>query len=535
MLAQFSGWGDTFQVFGDVPVDSYGNSMAGRIFLNEARGRPEYLYGDAQTKYENWKREYGETFRALHPETGGMMTKEEFQSAKGSALNAHYTSREIISRIWSAVERLGFSGGKAIEPSAGIGHFIGLIPDSIASKTNWVGVELDNITGGLLKKLYPNQDVQITGFENSKRTQNNEADLVISNFPFGDYQVADASRPEYNGESIHNYFLGRSIDAVRPGGLVVAISSRFTLDGTMNRKLRESISNKASMVAAIRLPNSAFKDNAGTVVVTDVMIFQKKGGAVEADGQRWSQSLPIEIEGETVNINEYFAANPRNIIGQPSMQGTMYGGKGKDGESKKEYTVDAPKDRSVVEVFDEIAAKLPANITGTDAKPEAKKTIIEGSKPNSYVIRDGKVYQVDDQGQATEPADWKAADIAKAKQLIAIRDGLVSQIKLEASPDSTEDAIAEQRKKLNAAYDSYFKKHGALNKANLIEDDPEWPLVASLEDEFQTTVVNAKGKERRVTDYKKATPLLRRFNYPTGDLYIGDSETHKVRVVRTRA
>ena len=269
ILTQFTGWGALAQtVFNPEHV---------RTARSEVQVRERgwnysplgHLSQADREKYAKWKSQYGE---ALMPELGGLLTEKEWASAEKSTLNAHYTDRNVISSMWKMAEHLGFRGGRILEPSAGTGLFFGLMPEEISQKSSLVGVELDEVTGKILKYLYPDADIQITGFEKSKRLGDNSVDLVISNVPFGDFQVFDKIRPQYSKQSIHNYFFSRAIDTVRPGGLVMQITSHFTLDSGSAARLREEWGRKADLVAAVRLPGTAFEKNAGTEVTTDMNI-----------------------------------------------------------------------------------------------------------------------------------------------------------------------------------------------------------------------------------------------------------------------
>ena len=535
ILAQFSGWGDTFQVFGLTQINAH--NTAADVYDEEKAGHQAYyiLHNPKEREsYEKWKKQYAAAYDTLK----ASLTPEEWKSASESSLNAHYTSRDGINAMWQIVERLGWPGGTAVETSAGIGHIIGLTPDALAGKVHWVGVELDKMSAQMLGQLYPASDIQNSAFEKSLRTENNSANLAISNFPFGDYPIADIAHPDYDGWSIHNYFLARSVDMVKPGGLVVAITSRYTMDGSDGQKMRRWLAERADMVGAIRLPNTAFKASAGTEVVTDILIFRKKAGIGNLVGERFTALANVEIpaanraaqrEGESpaeyqeriskpVMVNEYFAEHPEMVLGQHSTKGTMY--------SKDSYTVSPKTDKPLKAQLEEAVATLPQNIIHAEQdRIEAEDTgeslrTIKGRKTDSYVFEDGKVWQVDDQGRMQTP-DWgeSAAQAAKARQLIGLRDATLNQINLELDENSDDAALTAARKELNKLFDSFTAKHGALNdrKNNLIDDDPEWPLVASLEDERSDPVEIERGGRkviRFVASYSKGPMLLRRVNFP---------------------
>jgi len=250
ILAQFSGWGAVAQDVFNLDIDEYVRHNKGKTWrfwdyikreYENREYRPSDVFdGKEAEKYEEWESKYGSK---LHPSLGGLLTEEEWKAAQDSALNAHYTERGVIEAMWAIAERLGFKGGKVLEPGAGVGHFFGLMPDHLRKDSKLSGVELDSITGRILGKLYPDADIQVTGFEEAKRINDNSFDLVISNFPFGNYPITDKKHPSYSGWSIHNYFFARSIDAVKPGGLVVSVTSHFTMDNIRDGKIREYLLN----------------------------------------------------------------------------------------------------------------------------------------------------------------------------------------------------------------------------------------------------------------------------------------------------
>ena len=536
VLMQFSGWGDTFQVFG---LTKIGNREAGTIYEAEKNGRDiQYiLYDDKErASFDRWKKQYAATYDQLKD----TLTEDEWDSAKVSSLNAHFTSRVGIEGLWSIIKRAGWQGGTAIESSAGIGSIIGLTPDDFAGKVHWVGIELDKMTAQMLKQLYPASDIQNVGYERSLRTENNSADLVVSNFPFGDYDIADINHPDYDGWSIHNYFLARSIDALKPGGIVVAITSRYTMDGSKSANLRKWLAQRADLIGAIRLPDTAFKASAGTEVVTDILVFQKKNGIGGSLGQRFATLAPIDIPKElrskqkesesdedyekrmakVLYINQYFAEHPEMVLGTHTTQGTMYAG--------DSYTV-TPKEGELSEQLAQAIANLPENfIKASENEIEQSDNaetfgIVSGRKPDAYLIEDGQIYQVDNQGRLLKPDHIKSV-VAKSavRKLIHLRDAVLAQIDLELREDSNDSDIETSRQKLNDLYDKFREAHGALNerKNNYIDDDPEWPLLASMEDEktnaVEVTLADKKVK-RFVSSYVKGPMLQKRVNFPRSE------------------
>lgn len=515
VLAKFTGWGSIFQVFGMTALNSYQQTKDIMENYGYEQGR-DRLFGEARTKFENWYDNYGSAYEQLKE----LLTPAEWESAKESSLNAHYTHEEVIRLMWEGVDHLGFKGGSVVEPSAGIGHFIGLTPDSLAGKVTFTGVELDSITGGLLKLLYPRSDVQVTGYESSQRTVNNSADLVMTNFPFGNYQVADIYHPDYDGWSIHDYFLARSVDNVKPGGLVVAITSRFTLDGKGKDSIRQYVAGKADLVGAFRLPNNAFAKNAGTQVVTDILIFRKRSDLSNTLKTKWTTTTTIEIGKDendqpiTAQINEYYRDHPEHVLGTQTATGSMYGG--------NEYTVEGVEGEDLAARLRAAFQSLPANIFGAEATAtKGEKVRVEGAKDGSFIEVDGKIYRANSEGEA-EPVELKAAPLAKVRKFIAVRDAVVKQQELETS-NASDEQIEANRRELNEFYDKFVKAHEALNKgtnASLLEEDPEWPLVSNLEDEVsfteETTIKSGKnaGQPRSFIRkrFEKGPMLLRRVN-----------------------
>jgi N12 class adenine-specific DNA methylase len=470
VLQQFTGWGSLAQEVFKPEHD--------RAAAYEARsGQPfysSYHAGAYAEAFSKWKEKYG---KHLHPALGGLMTQEEWDAAKDSTLNAHYTDRPVIEAMWKMVERMGFTGGRVLEPSAGTGLFFGLMPESLAAKSKLTGVELDSLTGAILEKLYPDADIQVTGFETAKRVGDNTLDLVISNFPFGSFKVFDKARPQYSKQSIHNYFFSRSIDAVRPGGMVVAITSHFTLDAGSSGKLREEWAKKADFVGAVRLPGTAFEKNAGTQVTTDILIFRKK--TVDSfTSEPFRHLAEIETPQGKTQINEYFVNNPDMVLGKHSLQGTMYGG-------ENEYTV-IPGSEPIAEGLAKATKRLPADVFGRgQAKGEQadtanKEAAEKAQREGTMVEKDGKVFLVEN-GFLTAPK-WSEPKKKQAKDYVGVKRVTLELIDAMSKIDDDAE-VAKVRDKLNKVYDAYVKKHGTINKKGnkFLEDDLEFPTVAALE------------------------------------------------------
>jgi N12 class adenine-specific DNA methylase len=384
-----------------------------------------------------------------------LLTAEEFASARASTLNAHYTSESVIKGMWQAMEHLGFKGGRALEPSSGVGHFIGLIPDKLAARTDWSAVDLDTVTGNIAKLLYTGSDVNVMGFEKFNRPQN-FYDVAISNVPFGDFRINDPKRPGY---LIHDYFFIKGLDLVRPGGLVAFITSSGTMD-KQSTEARKEISKRADFVGAIRLPGGrkgAFAGNAGTEVTTDIIFLRKRGPGMVAlpDAPAWMGLKSITTpEGET-EINEYFAANPQMMLGEMRLMGSMY---------RADSPVLVGDAENIEQKIAAAAAKMPGDIMlerSTAIKVKDTKTIdaTSGGKEGGYFQKDGKIYRkVEGVGV---PQNFAGPDAEKINGLIAIRDVVNELLANQAKGDSANND--KLRTQLNKVYDAFVKKHGPIN------------------------------------------------------------------------
>ncbi len=329
----------------------------------------------ATNRGKEWQQER-DAFRAL-------VNDEEYAAAKGSTLNAHYTSPAVVSGIWDALSHLGFKGGSAIEPAAGIGHFIGLIPDKMAPKTAWTAVELDPLSGRIAKALYGGADVNITGFEKLRRPANHY-DLAISNVPFGDYNLREAP---YGSFPIHDFFFVKSLDKVRPGGVVAFITSRYTMDRA-DPTTRRLLSRNADLVGAIRLPGGrkgAFAGNAGTEVTTDVLFLRKRvPGEPPFPGSKWEETRAVETPDGPVHVNEYFADRPNMMLGEMRLAGSMY---------RANEPVLLGDTENLQGRILEAARSMPADaLTPRDTPATAPPiTADENVKDGAFFMKDGKV------------------------------------------------------------------------------------------------------------------------------------------------
>ena len=430
-----------------------------------------------------WAKEYAELKELLTP--------EEYEAARASTLNAHYTSPTVIRAIYDAVEQMGFRTGNILEPSCGVGNFFGMLPESMAGSRLY-GVELDSISGRIARQLYPKADITVAGFETTDRRD--FYDLAIGNVPFGQYQVNDKA---YNklGFNIHNYFFAKALDQVRPGGVVAFVTSRYTMDAK-DSTVRRYLAQRAELLGAIRLPNNAFRANAGTDVVSDILFLQKRDRPLDI-APDWTQTGRTE-EGFTVN--QYFLDHPEMVLGRPTAESTQYG--------KQDYTV-APIEG--LELADQLhdtvkyirgtyqEAALPELGEGEDiddslpADPDVKNY--------SYTVVDGAVY-FRENSRMVRP-DLNATAEARVKGLVGLRDCVQQLIDLEMDAAAPDADIREQMAELNRLYDAFSAKYGLINdRANRLafSDDSSYYLLCALE------VLDEDGRlERKADMFTKRT------------------------------
>lgn len=413
-----------------------------------------------------------------------ILTSDEWEFVADTILNAHYTSVPVIRAVYEGLRHLGFESGRILEPSMGAGHFLGLMPSDIASRSRITGIEIDPITGNIAKLLYPKADIRVQGFEETK-IADGFYDVVVGNVPFGNFSITD---PEYAKkgltEAIHNYFIAKAIDKVRPGGIVMVLTSRYTMD-SQETKVRRYLASKADLVGAIRLPNDAFKKNAGTSVVTDLLILQKREDGQVAKDLSWVESKPMTgIEGsyQPVWINSYYHENPSNMLGTPSMSGGgMYGG--------KEYTLNPVEGQDLNETMIKALQSLPDNIIPKRAKPSTEdatpKELIPAPntvKENAFVFHGDNLYMNID-GQL-QPAKVGKAAHPIIKGLMGIRDAAKNVLLSQLAENATEAQMNDARKQLNSVYDAFVKQNGPINDSKnvkLFAQDPDAYLLLALE------------------------------------------------------
>ena len=489
ILARYVGWGGLKAVFD-----------AGKAAYRE---RPPWA-PDQKKEYEAWEKKWGK----LYDQVRDALTPEEYAHAASSILNAHYTSREVINGTWEIAQRLGFQGGRALETSAGVGNFLGLTPESIRDRTKWDAVELDSVSGRLMAKLYPQARTQVMGFQDARLRQNG-FDLVIGNFPFAKDGPVDRHYP--TNLSLHNYFFARSLDLVKPGGLIVAITSDSTMDGDASRKAREYLAGKADLVGAIRLPNNAFKGNAGTEVTTDIVILRKRDGT-PFQGQPWleTREIPTYDGKAKVEVNEYFAAHPEQMLGRMSREGTMY-------RADQQALLPNPN-QDLASELSAAADRLPENVLGAQEVPADPGVAMESvqGKVGQLVATTTGVAIIEDDGTAKVPEGWTPKQIKQAGEYLRIKASVRELIALQLSADASDETIAAVRRVANEQYDAYRKKYGPLNgkASRFLEEDLEFPLASALEDEKTTLVEMAGGAVKKAVEWIKSRIFAERTIFP---------------------
>ena len=414
---------------------------------------------------DSWAKEYAEL--------KGLLSEDEYAAARSSTLNAHYTSPTVIRSIYDAVERMGFHSGNILEPSMGVGNFFGMLPDSMADSRLY-GVELDSITGRIAKMLYPQADITVAGFETTDRRD--FYDLAVGNVPFGQYKVNDKVYSKL-GFSIHNYFFAKAIDQIRPGGIVAFVTSRYTLD-SRDSTARKHIAERANLLGAIRLPNNAFKANAGTEVVSDIIFLQKRDRPIDHEPD-WVQLGKTE---DGFVINQYFADHPEMVLGELTTESTQYG--------REELTVAPIEGAVLADQLAEAVQHIEGQYTAAEvdapdiAEEETTRRTLPadpGVKNFSYTVVDGEVFyrenSVMTQVELSDTAKGRVTGMVELRQIV---NDLIQQ-QLEDYPD--EDIKATQER-LNAAYDAFTAKYSLLNdrkNGRLFEQDSSYYLLCSLE------------------------------------------------------
>ena len=408
-----------------------------------------------------------------HAELKGLLSEEEYKAARGSVLNAHYTSPTVIRAIYDAVERMGFRTGNILEPSMGVGNFFGMLPESMADSRLY-GVELDSITGRIAQKLYPDANIKVAGFETTDRRD--FYDLAVGNVPFGNYKVNDKAYNKLNF-SIHNYFFAKAIDQVRPGGIVAFVTSRYTLD-SKDSAARKHIAERADLLGAIRLPNNAFRANAGTDVVSDIIFLQKRDRPMDHE-PAWVQ---LGKTADGIAINSYFADHPEMILGELTTESTQYG--------KEEATVVPIEGANLADQLREAVQQLEGRYLEAAAEvPDIAETEAErrtlSADPDvknfSYTVVEGEVYYRENSVMTQVELSGNAKD--RVVGMVELRQ-IVNELIDRQLNNYPEEDIKEAQEQLNAAYDAFTAQYGLLNdrkNGRLFEDDSSYYLLCSLE------------------------------------------------------
>ena len=410
-----------------------------------------------------WAGEYKELKAAL--------TEEEYAAARASTLNAHYTSPTVIRAIYEALDGMGFEKGNILEPSMGVGNFFGMLPDSMLGSRLY-GVELDSITGRIAQKLYPQAEIKVAGFETTDRRD--FYDLAVGNVPFGNYRVSDKPYDKL-GFSIHNYFFAKALDQVRPGGIVAFVTSRYTMD-SKNPDARKYLAQRAELLGAIRLPNNAFRANAGTDVVSDIIFLQKRDHPIDIEPD-W---VHLGLTSEGITLNSYFVDYPEMVLGEITTESTQYG--------KEECTVIPIPDEDLGDQLHEAVQHIGGHYEAQELAPEEELSL-QGetipADPNvknfSYAVVDGDVYFREN--SIMRKADLSATATGRIKGMVELR-AIVQELIDYQLNDYPEDAIAQKQRELNVSYDRFADQYGLINSranAQAFSEDSSYYLLCSLE------------------------------------------------------
>ena len=445
---------------------------------------------------------YKQDWMEIRRELYDLLDTETYSAARDSILNAHYTSIQVVDAMWAAVKAAGFTGGRVLEPGAGIGNFLMRTPLDVKAKTRFTAVELDLMSGSILKQLNQSQDVRIQGYQETSLSDN-FYDLAISNVPFVETPILSDPRFTRQRFVLHDYYFAKTLDKVRPGGLIAFITSRYTMD-KKDAKIREYIAGKADLLGAIRLPRTAFKANAATEVVTDIIFLKRRPDGQAPAGKAWKGLKLYGTEKGSADLNEYYFEHPENVLGRHSFAGSMYG--------PNQYTVDAADEYADLEEAVRTRAERftagtyePRKIAyGTKKKTDRKEIQLEGISAipeSSFLIKDGKVYQrVAD--KLVEVASSPAA-VKKYRTFIDLGAAARALVTNQLDPEYTDEKFNKDRGALNRLYDAATKGNVRLgHKTNqqFFGEDPNWNLIRALEhfDSDTKTVRKADILTKRV-------------------------------------
>ena len=468
-------------------------------------------WGGLSEVFENWRTGQWQEARERLKE---LLSKEEYDAASQSTQNAHYTSIEVVRAMYDVLNQLGFQGGRMMEPAVGTGNFIGAMPVSMRAKPyNWTAVELDPITAGIAQALYPTADVINQGFQDAPIPKN-YMDVVITNVPFANNPVVDRSFPKIATRSLHNYFIAKAVDSTRPGGIVMVITSRYTMDAS-NPGFRRYISERADLLGAIRLPNTAFKSNANTSVVTDILIFKRRADGTPYSGEAFfSAENPEGMESpawaagaSNPQVNEYFYRHPEMVLGVRTSSVRNNGDADRAEKNSSERWVSFNPLETDMSLGDQIrnAAKNIVGKMDYAEKPTPEQIVRtaigqkrqqDKRRPGSHTVKDGKVYKVTENGEE-ERTDLSQADAKQIADLLEIKDRARQLLEMQQRGDAQAN-INKLRKELNRLYDNFTKQYGPINRSsnlNNLRGDPDLPFLKSLEK-------NVQGKGKNLTAEK---------------------------------
>lgn len=533
VLAQYSGWGGLKDVF---------NTVNERYREYKKRGQGYYIPDDV----EKWEKEYGAAYDAVKE----LLSPDEWEAAAASTLNAHYTDEAICHELWAIARRAGFAGGRVREPGCGVGRIIGAMPADLREKSSVVAIEQDSISAEISKHLFPQAEIQHGDYTDDTFVRPNSVDLVVANVPFSDTPPANQHGDvEMN---LHNFFISRALDELKPGGLAVVITSASTLEN--NQSQRSALADKGELLGAIRLPNDAFAASANTEVVTDILLLRKPDLANRVETQDWRFKLPVDLPKEgrympkykydpekdeirVAEVNEYFVNHPEMVLGYHSMKGKMYGGGGEEGQ----YTVESPQRAApVVERLREAIAQLPERVPNSSLRRDdpvaemgeeqtEKLMALADETTDSLVERNGVIYAVSEDRELVSPP-WRqkgdgavalpkglTADEADemAKAYAKLRGAMKRVIATDLSPIASEQESEAARLALRTEYERFTAEHGQLNTTKnllpILGGDPDFGSVLALEDVRE---VKVEGTNRRQKVVAPAAMLTRRTLVP---------------------
>ncbi|TCB14464.1 PLxRFG domain-containing protein [Acinetobacter sp. ANC 5045] len=457
-------------------------------------------------------------------ELESLLTEDEYDAAVDSSIAAHYTSPEIVHSMWKALEHFGFSQGRVLEPAVGVGNFFGLMPKNMRKASRLYAVELDNITGAIAKNLYPEASIKAPmGFQDYQ-TIDNYFDVAIGNPPFSSNKITDLVRPAINGFNLHNYFFAKSIDSVKPNGVLAMVVTNRFLD-KIGDKERAYISDRAELVGAIRLPNDAFLSNAGTQVTTDIIFLRKRAEGEAITGESWLDVKNYkDKDGNTVPLNEYFVRHPENMLGDFGAYGSMY----QDGEP----ALIKRDGQDTQALLNEAIERLPKDVFKAEQSQdfdEVRQTVVRDISAvkvgSRFIDADGEVYERlpdvmgEQQSNKVEFANEKAR--SRTIGMIQAAEKLSELRTLQLDKNATNRQIEASRKELNQIYDAFVKEHGFINNrtnALLMRDDPNWAQLSALEDKYDqgvsAAVAKSTGQKFRKPSAEKAAIFTKRTQVP---------------------